>query len=118
MIPPIQELKNIRTKPIRLDNPYGIGKSYVRMGDVYYQQRMFRLALQQYKQAVDYYIQTGNEKRELLFVSLHKLMLYKSAAIRRSRRICPKMFRCFRHPICIDTIQTTLVSSDNAAKWI
>ena len=51
-------------------------------------------------------------KRELLFVSLHKLMLYKSAAIRRSRRICPKMFRCFRHPICIDTIQTTLVSSD------
>lgn len=58
----IQELKKYQDEAIRLDNPYGIGKSYVRMGDVYYQQRMFRLALQQYKQAVDYYIQTGNEK--------------------------------------------------------
>ena len=40
----IRELKKYQDEAIRLDNPYGIGKSYVRMGDVYYQQRMFRLA--------------------------------------------------------------------------
>lgn len=39
------------------------------MGDVYYQQRMFRLALQQYKQAVDYYIQTGNEKENFIRIA-------------------------------------------------
>ena len=59
--PALQEIKKYQDEAIRLNVPYGIGQSYIRMGDVYYQQRMFDLAIKQYIQAMKYYQLTEKE---------------------------------------------------------
>ena len=62
----IRELKKYRDEAIRLNVPYGIGQSYVRMGDVYFQQQMTEIALEQYIQAMNYYLSIG-KKNELYY---------------------------------------------------
>lgn len=57
----LQELKKYQDEAIRLNEPYGIGQSYVRMGDVYFQQEMSNIAIKQYMQAADYYKSVGKE---------------------------------------------------------
>lgn len=56
-----RELKKYQEEALRLNDPYGIGQSYIRMGDAYFQQRMFSLATDQYMAAVDYYQSIGKE---------------------------------------------------------
>lgn len=63
----LQELKKYQDEALRLNEPYGIGQSYVRMGDVYFQQRMSPIAIKQYMQAVNYY-QTVGKENELYYV--------------------------------------------------
>ncbi len=60
------ELKKYQDEAIRLNNPYAIGQSYIRMADAYFQQKMPKIAIEQYQQAVDYYKTTGKEN-ELYF---------------------------------------------------
>lgn len=55
------ELKKYQDEAIRLNEPYGIGQSYIRMGDVYFQQEIPNLAIKQYMQAADYYKTVGKE---------------------------------------------------------
>lgn len=62
--PALQEIKKYQDEAIRLNVPYGIGQSYIRMGDVYYQQRMCDLAIKQYIQAMEYY-QSVKKENEL-----------------------------------------------------
>lgn len=62
--PALQEIKKYQDEAIRLNVPYGIGQSYIRMGDVYHQQRMFDLAIKQYIQAMEYY-QSIKKENEL-----------------------------------------------------
>lgn len=57
----LQELKKYQDEAIRLNEPYGIGQSYVRMGDIYFQQRMSPIAIKQYMQAANYYRTVGKE---------------------------------------------------------
>ena len=63
----IRELKKYQDEAIRLNVPYGIGQSYVRMGDVYFQQQMINIAVEQYRQAMDYYLSIGKEN-ELYYI--------------------------------------------------
>ena len=51
----IKEIKKYQDEAILLNIPYGIGKSYIRMGDAYYQQNEGQAALEQYMQAIEYY---------------------------------------------------------------
>ena len=53
------ELKKYQSEALRLNNSYGIGQSYIQLGDVYFQQKMPQIAAQQYQQAVDYYKSAG-----------------------------------------------------------
>ncbi len=57
----LQELKKYQDEALRLNEPYGIGQSYVRMGDIYFQQRMSPIAIKQYMQAANYYRTVGKE---------------------------------------------------------
>ncbi len=57
----IQELKKYQDEAIRLNNSYGIGQSYILMGDVYFQQKMSYIAIKQYRQAADFYQSNGKE---------------------------------------------------------
>lgn len=57
----LSELKKYQNEALRLNNSYGIGQSYIQMGDVYFQQKMPQIAVQQYQQAVDYYKSVGKD---------------------------------------------------------
>lgn len=56
-----RELKKYQDEALRLNDVYGIGQSYVRMGDAYFQQRMSAIAAKQYTAAADYYQSAGKE---------------------------------------------------------
>lgn len=56
-----QELKKYQDEALLLNEPYGIGQSYIRMGDAYLQRRMPGLAIKEYMRAVNYYQSTGKE---------------------------------------------------------
>lgn len=57
----LEELQKYQEEAIKLNNEYGIGQSYIKMGDVYFQQDMSSIALEQYLQAVSYYKSVGKD---------------------------------------------------------
>lgn len=58
----IQEIKEYQKEALRLNVPYGIGHSYLLMGNTYFQQSMYGLAVEQYKQGISYNTSAGKEE--------------------------------------------------------
>lgn len=58
----VREIKEYQQEALQLGVSYAIGHSYVLMGDTYFQQRMYSLAIEQYKQGAEYNRANGKEK--------------------------------------------------------
>lgn len=67
----IQEIKEYQEEALRLNVPYGIGHSYLLMGNTYFQQNMYGLAIEQYKQGINY--NTSAEKEEENYIIYNSL---------------------------------------------
>lgn len=57
----LQELKRYQDEALRLNNSYGIARSYIRMGELY-QSLNNDLAIKQFKNAIEYYKNIGETK--------------------------------------------------------
>ena len=55
------EVRKYQQEAIHLNNDYGIGNSYRKMGDIYYFMHNYDLAIKEYRSTLDYFNKSGHQ---------------------------------------------------------
>jgi len=86
----IEELKNYQQKAFELKSKYGIGFSYVKLGDLYYMQGQNEISLQEYSKALEHFMKNGPKNEVAHVYNSMALAYYSDANFKEAEKYCLK----------------------------